>query len=181
MPKHLEEYFIKEPQHRYVLLEKRILAVEYFVHSIKESGWEDIVFYDKNLVLITNDKTRQILLVSCSKNEIFKSVNTFSLFSSDDFECETKNIYISVIFNVSYGQITKNFKIPDFIKWYTSTISTCKNHTKTIKKILKDFENRRINHKELESKISKTKLILETENEELTNSFYEKNIEDFFA
>jgi hypothetical protein len=181
MPKHLEEYFIKEPQHRYVLLEKRIKPVEFFINSIKDAGWEDIVFFEKNLVLITNERTKQILLLSCSENEIFKNVNNFTLFSTYNLGYETKNIYVSLIFDIRYGEITKNFKIPDFIKWYISSISTCKYHIKTIKEILKNFENGYINSKEIETKFMETRLILETKNKELTNFFYNKNIEDFFA
>lgn len=181
MLEHLKEYTINEIKNRFVILEKKNNNLIYFLESIEHVGWTNIIFCNKRIILMTNEKTKQIILVSISPYDIYDLKNPFCRWGIVEIEKKQISIHMAVIFEVKYSEDTKNFKVPDFIKWYTSIISFCEEEINNLNKIMKEFESGCITFSFFTRQIDLIKIELDRKKQELTKSFHEKFINDFFA
>lgn len=188
MVEHLKEYVKKEVKNRFVLIEKHNDIISAFLNDLKRHGWEDIIYIDKYIILLSNHKTKQIamlgyLIKSEENKDFLYPLTDFTIFSDYTLNDIKKYVIINILVEVSYSESTKNFKVPDFINWYISSVNICESSIIKTRKFIKKFYNdnfinseaRKIN-KENEDFKQKIKEKLTN----LTNSFYQNSIDNFF-
>jgi hypothetical protein len=180
MQKHLTEYVICQPHHRFVLVEKRNELAEIFISSIESSGWTDVIYADNDVLIMANEKSKQIMLIAHTISDKIESGNVFNFFSAYTLEDSNINFHMSIIFDVEYNLISQHFKIPEFINWYLSTVSMCMKAVKPIKELMKKYNTENSNYREIEKETISIRMNLQENNKKLTDSLYEKSNKEFF-
>ncbi len=174
MIEHLNEYVIQQPQHKFVLLEKRHKTAEIFIDSIQETGWNNIVYFDESVLLIVNDGTKKIMLIAHTITEpLADGKKIFNCFSSMSTDNTVDDFYISIIFDVDLSEVAKNFKIKKFINYYLSILSQCLNVVNEVKELMVKYNSRDIKYSEIENTFIKIRMDLQAQKTKTLDSFYE--------
>lgn len=176
--KHLEEYIIKNIEHRFVLIEKINKFSDLFISNITETSWKNVVFFDKNILLAVNKDAKSIMLLSYIGKETMGVSDSFNIFNT--YYVEDKRIFchISIIFDINYGDETKNFKIRNFIDWYIHILSIFRKYFNPIREMINNYEEDRFS--DVESQLTEIRNSLKEESRKTTDYFYEKTNQDFF-
>ena len=173
MLKHLQEYIIHQPHHKFVFTEKRNECAEALFNSLNKTGWKNVIYYDNYVTLATNEKYKRIILITHSTMEI-ENNKVFSLFDSFKKEDEDIKIYCGILISIDYSEKSKQFKIPEFINWFLSTVSICLNYINRVKIFMKNYNKGTLNYIETGKEFLSIEKSLQKDVDNLEKSIYEE-------
>lgn len=177
---HLEEYILRYPNRRLVLIEKRNTLAEAFLLSIA-NHWDNVIFMNNEIILMSSTSLKKILLISHINNKIVTNERlVYSIFSEYKLEETNQHFSMAIIFDCDFSSLSINLKIPQFINWHLNTISMCLDSISYIKDCIRKYNNNLISCQEIESSLLHLGISLKEKNKNLIDSFYEKYNNDFF-
>lgn len=169
MIKHLEQYITNQPNTRFVLVEKRYKPFEYFIKSIETVNW-DVIFADRDVIFIKNDRTKSINLITHSQSLIENS-GIYHQFSKYMLT-ENIHLYVLIVFTEEFKEISTHFRISQFIQYYTIIESMCLQSISAIKELMKKNNNKSISYQCFEKKIVAIRMSLQYKQNKIMKSFY---------
>lgn len=173
MLKHLQEYIIHQPHHKFVFIEKRNECAEALFSFLNIKGWENIIYYDNYVTLTINESFNRIMLITHSTIKI-ENNKVFSYFDSFYKEGEEKKLYIGILISIDYSEKSKQFKIPEFINWFLSAVSICLNSISRVKEFMKNYNKGISNYTETEKEFLLIEKLLHSNIENLEKSINEE-------
>lgn len=186
--KHIEEFNPKIINHKYNLFEKNNFLTNLFLQLIRSSGWTNVFYSDKDVVVVFNEETKSIICVLVSKMTIteFSKINSNIQFealgptifaSTKDIEKDIWGTFIDeetfltteIFFHVHLKEQTKNLKIPKLLEVYNHILISIFKKINYIKTEKKEYENNLKNFFELKTNIIKTETELKKELDYIIN------------
>jgi hypothetical protein len=134
----------KEYNHRFVMFEKRNLNTECIINSLKESGWVDVSYVDKYVMLISNTKTKQIILLGCTTRVLTKYLDGFASFGKN--ESTGDDLTIMILLDINFKSESSWMKYPDFIELNTNALFQYSKVIKTFKERLMKHDKGNLSH-----------------------------------
>jgi hypothetical protein len=159
--KSIEEFNPKIINHKYNLFEKNNFLTNLFLQIIKSSGWTNVLYSDKDVVVVFNEETKSLICVLVSKMTYteFSKIQLsqdFGMFgptvfaSSKDIEQigvwntivdEETFLTTEIFFHIQLREITKNLKIPQMWEVYNHILISVFKKIDYMKTEKKEYEN----------------------------------------
>lgn len=188
--KHIEEYNPQIISHKYNLFEKNNFLTNLFLQLTKSSGWTDVIYSDKDVVVVFNEETKSLIGVLVGTmnitefNKIQSSDDSIIAFGPTIFastkDIEDKDMWgttvneetyltTEIFFHIHLKEGTKNLKIPQMWEVYNYILISVFKKIDSIKTENKKYKSNIKSFSELKAKLISTESELKKECEFIIN------------
>lgn len=157
MLKGLERYPARSRyhNHRFVMIEKQNPVTYYVLNALRDFGWDTVQYMDKYIIMMSNSKTKQIILAGFTTRSFKKGLDGCAPFGSLPNTNETVTMIILLEINFRTESITMKF--PDFETLNTNALFQYSKIIKSFKERVKEYDTGKITHNGLNKFLRKHK------------------------
>lgn len=166
-----------EHNHRFVMFEKRNLNTEFIIDKLEESGWTDVSYVDKHVMLISNVKTKQIILFGCTTRETIKYFEGFASFGKNENTGE--ELTIIILLDINFKAESSNVKYPDFVSLNTNALFQYSKAIRAFKERLIKHEKGNLSHNGINKFVRRYRNMIKYEVVNFKNNLIKEREKDY--